>query len=130
VAHGTPTMSLIPNLSSYSPRLAYNSFVIVYITFHMLHCSPFLTDFLQSFPKHGAPDALYGPSAAPPYPSAQQVQQFLTKSRITPTTLDVEHVEALLEVLVLDGEVERVSGKLLRSCYRSAMHRRTHTRLR
>ena len=38
-----------------------------------------------------------------------QVLNFLRKSRITETTLDVEHVEMLLGVLVLDGEVERVS---------------------
>ena len=38
-----------------------------------------------------------------------QVLNFLRKSRITETMLDVEHVEMLLGVLVLDGEVERVS---------------------
>jgi DNA-directed RNA polymerase III subunit RPC6 len=72
----------------------------------------------QSFPRakrsadneHGsAPSqALYAISAAPAYPSSQQVQSFLSKSKITETTLSVEHVEMLLNVLVLDGEVERV----------------------
>ena len=34
--------------------------------------------------------------------------QFLKKSGITETPLSVEHVESLLNVLVLDGEIERV----------------------
>ena len=37
------------------------------------------------------------------------VQSFLKKSRITETELSVEHVEMLLNVLVLDGEIEKVS---------------------
>lgn len=38
---------------------------------------------------------------------------FLSKSRITETQLSVEHVEMLLNVLVLDGDVERVRLTLL-----------------
>ncbi|KAI1797749.1 RNA polymerase Rpc34 subunit-domain-containing protein [Ganoderma leucocontextum] len=52
--------------------------------------------------------SLYPISAAPAYPTAQQVLTFLSKSRITETQLGAEHVEMLLNVLVLDGEVERV----------------------
>ncbi|KZT63169.1 hypothetical protein DAEQUDRAFT_734121 [Daedalea quercina L-15889] len=51
---------------------------------------------------------LYPIGAAPAYPTAAQVLNFLRKSRITETTLEVEHVEMLLGVLVLDGEVERL----------------------
>ena len=40
---------------------------------------------------------------------------FLSKSRITETQLSVEHVEMLLNVLVLDGDVERVRLTLLPS---------------
>jgi len=36
------------------------------------------------------------------------VLQFLKQTRITETPLSVEHVESLLNVLVLDGEIERV----------------------
>ncbi|KAI0784041.1 RNA polymerase Rpc34 subunit-domain-containing protein [Abortiporus biennis] len=51
---------------------------------------------------------LYQISNAPSYPSSQQIQQFLNKSRITETQLTVEHVEMLLGVLVLDGVVEKI----------------------
>ena len=40
--------------------------------------------------------------------------QFLKQTRITETPLSVEHVESLLNVLVLDGEIERV----IRSSFR------------
>ena len=40
--------------------------------------------------------------------------QFLKQSRITETPLSVEHVESLLNVLVLDGEIERVILSSLR----------------
>ncbi|KAI0943330.1 hypothetical protein AcW1_002518 [Taiwanofungus camphoratus] len=56
---------------------------------------------LHSFP-------LYPISAAPSYPTAQQILTFLSKSRITETQLSVDHVEMLLNVLVLDGEIEKV----------------------
>ncbi|OBZ66783.1 DNA-directed RNA polymerase III subunit RPC6 [Grifola frondosa] len=38
----------------------------------------------------------------------QQILTFLSKSRITETELNVDHVEMLLNVLVLDGEIEKV----------------------
>ena len=42
--------------------------------------------------------------------------QFLKQSRITETPLSVEHVESLLNVLVLDGEIERVIQPPSRHC--------------
>lgn len=69
---------------------------------------------LQTLPRTnpGEPRTLYAISAAPPAPSARDVQSFLTKSKITDTPLGVEHVEALLDMLVLDGDIERVSTHL------------------
>ncbi|KAH9898585.1 RNA polymerase Rpc34 subunit-domain-containing protein [Cubamyces lactineus] len=74
-------------------------------------CLRFIRD--RSAPKQKGGDSsssnlLYPISAAPAYPTAQQILTFLSKSRITETQLSVEHVEMLLNVLVLDGEVERV----------------------
>ncbi|EIW51661.1 uncharacterized protein TRAVEDRAFT_137014 [Trametes versicolor FP-101664 SS1] len=40
--------------------------------------------------------------------SQQHVQTFLQKSRVTETALTVEHVEMLLDVLVLDGKIEKI----------------------
>ncbi|GBE83537.1 hypothetical protein SCP_0505910 [Sparassis crispa] len=76
-------------------------------------CLRFIRD--RSLPKHKSQDGdsktsqpLFPISAAPSYPTAQQILAFLSKSRITETQLDVEHIEMLLNVLVLDGEVEKV----------------------
>lgn len=76
-------------------------------------CLQFVKD--RSFPRtkqkgdeYSTQAPLYAISAAPAYPNAQQVQAFLSKSKITETELTVEHVEMLLNVLVLDGEVERI----------------------
>ncbi|OCH92784.1 hypothetical protein OBBRIDRAFT_824527 [Obba rivulosa] len=51
---------------------------------------------------------LFSISAAPSYPTAHQVLTFLSKSRITETQLSIEHVESLLNVLILDGEIEKL----------------------
>ena len=63
--------------------------------------------------KGGNPSAtvqkLFPVSAPPQYPTAEQILAFLSRSRITDTQLRIEHVESLLNVLVLDGEIERVS---------------------
>jgi DNA-directed RNA polymerase III subunit RPC6 len=66
----------------------------------------------QSFPKRkeGAPGALYPISNAPQYPTAQHIRNSLRKARLTETDLTVEHVEMLLNVLVLDGKIEKVSS--------------------
>jgi hypothetical protein len=52
---------------------------------------------------------LYPPSNAPAYPTAEQIRNTLKKARLTDTELTVEHVEMVLNVLVLDGKIERVS---------------------
>ncbi|TFY74821.1 hypothetical protein EWM64_g9191 [Hericium alpestre] len=51
---------------------------------------------------------LYAIGAGPGYPTTAQITNFLTKSKITETQLSEEHVEMLLNVLVLDGEVEKI----------------------
>lgn len=51
---------------------------------------------------------LYPVSAGISYPSAKEVLIFLTKSKITETQFTEEHVEMLLNVLVLDGDIERL----------------------
>lgn len=70
----------------------------------------------QSFPKQkrseDMPESsqpLFSISNSPSYPSSQHVLSFLEKSRITETQLTEAHVESLLNVLVLDGDVEKVS---------------------
>lgn len=52
---------------------------------------------------------LYGISNSPEYPTAQHIRNSLRKARLTETDLSVEHVEMLLNVLILDGEIEKVS---------------------
>ncbi|ETW77264.1 hypothetical protein HETIRDRAFT_429562 [Heterobasidion irregulare TC 32-1] len=76
-------------------------------------CLRFIQD--RSLPKHKLSDdipassrPLYPISSAPPYPNCQQVLSFLSKSKITETQLSEEHVDMLLNVLVLDGEVEKL----------------------
>ncbi|KIJ63679.1 hypothetical protein HYDPIDRAFT_29469 [Hydnomerulius pinastri MD-312] len=75
-------------------------------------CLHYIRD--RSFPKQSGKRAsqnqqrFYAIGAAPSYPSAQQIQHFLSKSKITETELGVEHVEMLLRVLELDGEVEKI----------------------
>ncbi|KAJ2929733.1 hypothetical protein H1R20_g7374, partial [Candolleomyces eurysporus] len=71
-------------------------------------CYKFIHD--MSFPKRReAPEgALYPISNAPEYPSAQSIRNSLRKARLTETDLSVEHVEALLNVLVLDGKIEKL----------------------
>ncbi|TFK53165.1 hypothetical protein OE88DRAFT_1657064 [Heliocybe sulcata] len=72
-------------------------------------CLRFIRD--RTFPKtkvQGTSQPLYPISHAPAYPSAAQIQQFLSKSKITETQLSVDHVDMLLTVLVLDGEIEKL----------------------
>jgi len=67
---------------------------------------------LKTFPKRRAGRAegvLYGISNSPEYPTAQHIRNSLRKARLTETDLSVEHVEMLLNVLILDGEIEKVS---------------------
>ncbi|EJF61847.1 hypothetical protein DICSQDRAFT_105558 [Dichomitus squalens LYAD-421 SS1] len=77
-------------------------------------CLRFIRDRSTPKPKGADPSSssanqpLHPISAAPAYPTAQQVLTFLSKSRITETQLATEHVEKLLNVLILDGEIERI----------------------
>ncbi|KAF7313622.1 RNA polymerase III subunit RPC34 [Mycena chlorophos] len=69
-------------------------------------CYKFIHD--VSFPKHQSADgALFAISNAPQYPSAAQIHRALRQARLTETELSVEHIEILLDVLVLDGQVEK-----------------------
>ncbi|KAG8216061.1 RNA polymerase Rpc34 subunit-domain-containing protein [Butyriboletus roseoflavus] len=75
-------------------------------------CLHYIRD--RSFPKQSgkrsshSQQRLYAIGAAPSYPPAQQIQHFLSKSKITETELGIEHVEMLLRVLELDGEIEKI----------------------
>ncbi|SJL01732.1 uncharacterized protein ARMOST_05055 [Armillaria ostoyae] len=64
----------------------------------------------MSYPKRGSKyeGALYSISNSPQYPTAQHVRNTLRQARLTETDLTVEHVEMLLNVLVLDGEIEKI----------------------
>ncbi|KAK0498527.1 RNA polymerase Rpc34 [Armillaria luteobubalina] len=64
----------------------------------------------MSYPKRGSKyeGALYPISNSPQYPTAQLVRNTLRQARLTETDLTVEHVEMLLNVLVLDGEIEKI----------------------
>ncbi|GLB33584.1 putative RNA polymerase Rpc34 subunit [Lyophyllum shimeji] len=68
-------------------------------------CLKFIRDI--TFPKRPE-GALYALSNQPEYPTAQQIRNSLRKARLTETELSVEHVEMLLNVLILDGEIERL----------------------
>ncbi|KAG6334161.1 hypothetical protein ID866_4927, partial [Astraeus odoratus] len=82
-------------------------------------CLHYIRD--RSFPKQSGKQSaqgqlrLYTIGTAPSYSSAQQIQHFLSKSKITETELGVEHVEMLLRVLELDGEVEMVGPPVILS---------------
>ena len=53
-------------------------------------------------------NAMFSISSAPKYPSAKDVLDKLSKTKVSTTELNLEDVESLLNVLVLDGEVEKV----------------------
>ncbi|KAF7301461.1 RNA polymerase III subunit RPC34 [Mycena indigotica] len=62
-----------------------------------------------SYPRNKTQEgAIYSISNAPQYPSASQIHKTLQQARLTQTDLTVEHIEILLEVLVLDGEIEKL----------------------
>lgn len=111
-------MSSIQNSSSCFLVHVCTTSKIVYEISHLVDYST-SPSALQSFPKqkrsenqslHSQP--LYPIGGAPLYPSAKQIQSFLDKSKITETDLTVEHVEMLLNVLILDGEIEKVCFRL------------------
>ncbi|KAJ3506232.1 hypothetical protein NLJ89_g6984 [Agrocybe chaxingu] len=63
-----------------------------------------------SFPKrrNSAEGVLYPISHAPQYPTAENIRESLRKARLTETELTAEHVEMLLNVLILDGKIEKI----------------------
>ncbi|KAF8897294.1 RNA polymerase Rpc34 [Infundibulicybe gibba] len=72
-------------------------------------CLKFIRDL--SFPKrrsHGKDGVLFPISNSPQYPTAEHIRNSLRQARLTETDLSVEHVEMLLNVLVLDGEIEKL----------------------
>jgi len=71
-------------------------------------CYKFISDI--SFPKgrNVSAGALYPISNPPKYPSAESIRNSLRKARLTETDLTVEHVEMLLNVLILDGKIEKI----------------------
>jgi DNA-directed RNA polymerase III subunit RPC6 len=85
-------------------RVCYNSSRRILSNYHT-----------QTLPKHRYDDGrlsssqpLYPASAGITYPNAKEILSFLSKSKITETQFTEEHVEMLLNVLVLDGDIERV----------------------
>ncbi|KAF5393900.1 hypothetical protein D9757_000215 [Collybiopsis confluens] len=100
----TPSVSLTGG-----PWFTDGEFDTEFIETLMKACFKFIRD--TSFPRARGqqPDgALYPISKSPQYPNAQQVRNALKQARLTETDLTVEHVEMLLNVLVLDGEIERL----------------------
>ncbi|KAF8580645.1 hypothetical protein K439DRAFT_1636889, partial [Ramaria rubella] len=79
-------------------------------------CLRFIQD--KSYPKssfsweNGAPSASAAPlfpiSQSSSYPTSKMIHNWLQKSRLSEQELGVEHVEMLLDVLVYDGEIERL----------------------
>lgn len=64
-----------------------------------------------SFPRHSTGDkqgALFPVGSQPDYPTAQKIRSALQRVHLTDTDLSEEHVESLLNVLILDGEIERI----------------------
>ncbi|KAF9563689.1 hypothetical protein CPC08DRAFT_686206 [Agrocybe pediades] len=63
-----------------------------------------------SFPKrrNEQDNTLYPISNSPQYPTADHIRHSLKKARLTETELSVEHVEMLLNVLILDGKIEKI----------------------
>ncbi|XP_006459884.1 hypothetical protein AGABI2DRAFT_202311 [Agaricus bisporus var. bisporus H97] len=72
-------------------------------------CYKFVRD--TTFPKRkegGGEGVLYAISNPPRYPTAQDIRSSLKKAKLTETELSVEHVEMLLNVLILDGKIEKL----------------------
>ncbi|KAJ7638610.1 RNA polymerase Rpc34 [Roridomyces roridus] len=91
------------------PWYTENELDTVFIDTISKACLKFIRD--VSFPsqrKEGREGALFPISNAPRYPTAAQIHNTLRQARLTETELTVEHIEMLLDVLVLDGEVEKL----------------------
>lgn len=64
--------------------------------------------FAQSFPE-GRPELLWPQAHVPYLPTANDILQYLIeKDVLQGVELDIEHIEAILNVLVWDGEIERL----------------------
>ncbi|KAF9076414.1 RNA polymerase Rpc34 [Rhodocollybia butyracea] len=101
---------LVPSVTlTGGPWFTDGEFDTEFIQTLMKACLKFIRDI--SFPKSRArksDGAVYPISKSPKYPTAQQVKNALKQARLTETDLTVEHVEILLNVLVLDGELEKL----------------------
>lgn len=63
---------------------------------------------IQSFPE-GKPELLWPQAHIPYLPTADDILRYLTeKDVLRGVELDIEHIEAILNVLVWDGEIERL----------------------
>ncbi|KAH8830243.1 RNA polymerase Rpc34 subunit-domain-containing protein [Flagelloscypha sp. PMI_526] len=100
----TPSISLTGG-----PWYTDGEFDVEFIQTLTKTCLRFIQD--MTFPKQteAGQTKFFPPSHSPNYPSADTLRKQLKASRLTTTDLTVEHVETLLNVLVLDGEIERVS---------------------
>ncbi|KAJ7591308.1 RNA polymerase Rpc34 [Mycena floridula] len=104
----------VPSVQAVEPSTAMtggpwytdNELDIEFIDTLIKACHKFIQD--VSFPKRRADGILFPISNAPEYPTALQVRNTLRQARLTETDLTVEHVETLLNVLVLDGEIEKI----------------------
>ncbi|WFD44900.1 34-kDa subunit of RNA polymerase III (C) [Malassezia psittaci] len=62
----------------------------------------------QSWPKEGRSSALYPASHTPNLPTASSVHRYLKAARITDTELELEHIVALLDLLIYDNHIEKI----------------------
>ncbi|KDR83354.1 hypothetical protein GALMADRAFT_1337821 [Galerina marginata CBS 339.88] len=88
------------------PWYTDNELDMEFIKHLMEACYKLISDI--SFPKRRSEGALYPISNAPQYPTADVIRHSLRKARLTETELSVEHVEMLLNVLILDGKIEKL----------------------
>ncbi|KAF8901710.1 RNA polymerase Rpc34 subunit-domain-containing protein [Gymnopilus junonius] len=101
--------SLEPSISlTGGPWYTDNELDTEFIKHLMDACYKLISDI--SFPKrrNGPEGVLYPISNAPQYPTAESIRHSLRKARLTETDLSVEHVEMLLNVLILDGKIEKI----------------------
>ncbi|KAI9597815.1 RNA polymerase Rpc34 [Syncephalis fuscata] len=66
----------------------------------------------RSFPRQ-PPDAIY-PSNYSGYPSVREIAKFIADRQISNVALGMDDIECLLDVLVLDGKIEKVSSHAIR----------------
>ncbi|KLO18878.1 hypothetical protein SCHPADRAFT_819011 [Schizopora paradoxa] len=102
MAHLEPSVAITGG-----PWYTENELDTAFISLLLSACLRFIQE--KSFPKTKNDNRLLYPTTnAPTYPTALQVKTFLSKSRITETEFSIEHIETLLNVLVTDGEIEKL----------------------